>query len=375
MINDALNETLELIADPRGGGPDFRVLAKWDTRHEVRNNSRFWDDPFGVGIPRPLPIRAVSMEGFYIALGENWKVDGHRIFVNSRDKMFLLDKVFAENAPQWANYIKADRDTSLHAGPGMAGLRDSGVVKPTVHISGAVGAALGTEPSNWGSYVARILPRAIAFKKLGLRKLLVYCRHPRQKELLHLAGWDVEDIVEFEPWRSYSADEFHLISELANGLYLSPFAISDLRNLGANHKKMASPRRIFVSRRGGIASKSARYCINGADVEAAMKDLGIEVVVPDSLSVSEQIALFAGAEVVIGPSGAGMFNSVFADPAARVVDIESQSDWLHGHNSLFSSVGIAYGFQVARSSRDADVAHRPFEVNVPALADRIQEGF
>ncbi|MEE1617828.1 glycosyltransferase family 61 protein [Brachybacterium sp. J153] len=373
MIYDDLDEVLELVVDPRRGGPDFRVLAKWEMRHEVRNDARFWDDPFDVGFKRPRPIESVPMEGFYITLGENWKTDGHRILLNSQDGMFLLDKVFSDNALRWANFIKTDRDTSLYAGPGTVGLRRAGEAKPAVHISGTVGAALGTEPSNWGSFVARILPRAIMFKKLGIPKLLVYCRHTRQKELLHLVGWDAADIIEFEPWRSYSADCFHLISELANGLHLSPFAVSDLRGLGANCVDGGTPRRIFVSRNGGIASKSARYCINGADVEAAVTSLGFEVVVPDSLSVSKQLALFAGAETIIGPSGAGMFNSVFSGPSTKVLDIESQSDWIHGHNNLFSSAGLEYGFQIARACRDADAAHRPFEVNVPTLVNRIQE--
>jgi hypothetical protein len=72
------------------------------------------------------------------------------------------------------------------------------------------------------------------------------------------------------------------------------------------------PRRLYVSR----GRAATRGVVNEAELVAALEPHGFEVVRPDELSFREQVALFASAEVVVGPHGAGLSNMVFARDAS-----------------------------------------------------------
>jgi hypothetical protein len=77
------------------------------------------------------------------------------------------------------------------------------------------------------------------------------------------------------------------------------------------------PRRVYVSRR----RDRARALANEKDVEEAMDGQGITVIYPQDLSLKEQIKVFASAELVIAPHGAGLANLVWGDRLRRVVEI------------------------------------------------------
>ncbi len=72
--------------------------------------------------------------------------------------------------------------------------------------------------------------------------------------------------------------------------------------------------RIFVTRREG-----KRRCSNFAEVEAMFAAHGFEVVTPETLTIPEQVATFAGARVVAGFGGAGMFNMAYSKPLETVI--------------------------------------------------------
>lgn len=365
-------ERLSLVADPRVGGDGIEVLAQWGVDVPARAKALFWDDPFGVGFRQPREIEARRFDGFLVALDRHWELDGHRSFVNSHAGVFMLDKVLGGSSQQWDRYLLTDRDTSLRGESDQTGTRPLEQKKPLTRLTGAIGVAVGAEPSNWGSFVARIIPKALLLRRLGAEKLLVYCRHPRQKELLELVGWAPENVIEFQPWRRYAADRMILPSEKVDGLYLSPDAAADLEGIGLRYRNASTPRRVFVSRRGGIAARSGRFCLNGEQVERAVQEIGFDLMIPDTLSVADQIAYFSGAEVIVGASGAGMFNTLFAPDNPWIVDIESQSNWLHGHNGLFAGAGLRYGFQIAEADPESEANHKPFNIHIDALVDRLK---
>jgi capsular polysaccharide biosynthesis protein len=72
--------------------------------------------------------------------------------------------------------------------------------------------------------------------------------------------------------------------------------------------------KIFVTRRDG-----KRLCTNFAEVEAIFAAHGFDIVTPETLSIPEQVAMFAGARVVAGFGGAGMFNLAYADAVETVI--------------------------------------------------------
>lgn len=76
-------------------------------------------------------------------------------------------------------------------------------------------------------------------------------------------------------------------------------------------------RRLFVSRKDAATSRIA----NEDAVFDALGPLGFERVLPGTLSVAEQAALFAAAEIVVGVHGAGLANIVFAPDDALIVEL------------------------------------------------------
>jgi capsular polysaccharide biosynthesis protein len=67
--------------------------------------------------------------------------------------------------------------------------------------------------------------------------------------------------------------------------------------------------RLYVSRSGA----ARRRMLNEDEVVAALEPLGFEAVQPERLSFSAQIDLFASAQAVVAPHGAGLTNVVFAE--------------------------------------------------------------
>lgn len=92
------------------------------------------------------------------------------------------------------------------------------------------------------------------------------------------------------------------------------------------------PDRIFVTRRTG-----KRRCRNLAEVERIFARRGYAVVQPELLPLVEQVALFAGARVVAGFGGAGMFNLLYARCVEAVV-VLNQAGYHARNEQLFAAV-------------------------------------
>lgn len=85
--------------------------------------------------------------------------------------------------------------------------------------------------------------------------------------------------------------------------------------------------KVFLSRAGYRAgetesrSQAVRRLPNDAQVDQIARDLGFEVVHPERLTLTEQIALASGAKVLAGPGGSALHLSVFMDPGAAVIEL------------------------------------------------------
>jgi len=80
-------------------------------------------------------------------------------------------------------------------------------------------------------------------------------------------------------------------------------------------------RRLFVDR----PPDGLRPCRNAPEVVQAFTEHGFHVVRPEQLSLGEQVELFAGAEVVAGFAGSGLFNAMYAERPQRLIVIGSSS--------------------------------------------------
>jgi capsular polysaccharide biosynthesis protein len=67
--------------------------------------------------------------------------------------------------------------------------------------------------------------------------------------------------------------------------------------------------------------------VNEADIEDWLVGRGFQTVLPHGMTILEQAQLFAQAEVVVAPNGAGLANQVFFPTDAKVFELLSPT-WL-----------------------------------------------
>ena len=95
---------------------------------------------------------------------------------------------------------------------------------------------------------------------------------------------------------------------------------------------------IYVSREDA----ASRRMENEAEVTAALKAEGVDIVVPSRYSIEAQIATFSGAKAVIGPHGAGLTNIVFCEPGATLYEIMADNKPNPCYANLAQSMGMNY---------------------------------
>jgi capsular polysaccharide biosynthesis protein len=123
----------------------------------------------------------------------------------------------------------------------------------------------------------------------------------------------------------------------------SPMAINFVRNFfleKIGDKSLAPSKKLYVSR----GKSPYRRLINAKQVEAVMLERGFEIVCPENLSFVEQVKLFSQASVIVGPSGAGLANLLFAPQACKVYVLISDDKQMN--LNIFHGVAQAIGIDL-----------------------------
>ena len=94
---------------------------------------------------------------------------------------------------------------------------------------------------------------------------------------------------------------------------------------------------IYVSRR--LARRSP---LNEEELEQRVARQGLRVIQAEKLSFAEQVTLFSGASLVVGPHGAGLTNLVFADRLDRLVELFVVDHFNDCYARLAAQRGAAY---------------------------------
>ena len=204
------------------------------------------------------------------------------------------------------------------------------------------------EIGNYGSFLVRALPQLVMAAKagLGFDCYVVSDRSPwlfQALDLLHLPKRPIFTVDEV------CGDTFeHVV--MANvcdteGLF-SPLTLAALEEfVSIAEARSEKGTKIYVSRTlSRVGLPHYRLLRNEDAVEELVTQAGYQVVYPETLSLVEQIRLFAAATRIVGPSGSGMLNAVFSRAGSKVLDIESFSVTVRQHAKVYSSTGKAYAF-------------------------------
>lgn len=147
--------------------------------------------------------------------------------------------------------------------------------------------------------------------------------------------------------------------------------LREVRSLFLRHYgiKPASKRmRIYVSRGDAVIRKVR----NEKALEQVLARYGFESYEMGKLPFDRQIELFAAAEMVVGPHGAGLINLMFCNPGTRVLEIFPDNyiiDWIA---LLARAGGLDYHYFIAGHG---DAWRKHFSVDLAALEKQLADIF
>ena len=206
--------------------------------------------------------------------------------------------------------------------------------------------------------------------------ILSSCHLPFQKETLAKVGIPKDRIIESRNYPHVKADQL-LVPSLAGKTGNMPdWACNFIRDkflVDNNDKKSELPRRIYISR----AQANTRRLLNEDELMNFLNQLGFRRVFLESLSVAEQALLFANAEVIVAPHGAGLTNLVFCKSGTKVIEIFSPQYVNVCYWSLSNQVGLDYYYLLGQGNHppeyvDPHVGNVDICVDINGLSDLFQ---
>jgi capsular polysaccharide biosynthesis protein len=128
------------------------------------------------------------------------------------------------------------------------------------------------------------------------------------------------------------------------------WALEWLRSKLVPDPPAASSRRLYVSR----ADAGSRRVVNEADVASLLAERGFEAIVPAQLPLRDQMALFAEAEAIVGPHGAGLLNTLAAESATVIELFEPR--YVNGcFYALCDAIDNEYWFMMCEPAGETDL--------------------
>ena len=204
----------------------------------------------------------------------------------------------------------------------------------------------------------------------GVTLLLPPSLRPWQEETLNLLGY--QDI----PRMVLDVAGHYLLASAEFSDFLSgPRCSMVSRVAPATHRRMSEkvPRlpdaaeEIYVAR----TDTDVRVMVNEPELIELLLRQGVRIIVPGKLSISEQIATFRAARLVLGPHGAGLTNLVFCRSGAFVYELLPS----HYPNIVFNRVaqeaGLNYVADVFESFGEGDFQLRTWRVDLDVVARRL----
>jgi hypothetical protein len=126
---------------------------------------------------------------------------------------------------------------------------------------------------------------------------------------------------------------------------------------------------VYVAR----TDATRRVAINEQELVHALTAEGVYAIVPGSLPFAEQIALFKQADVVIGPHGAGLTNTVFCKPGAIVYELFPEHFINPCFCRLVQGAGLHYWADVFSSCDGCSPQERNWVIDIGVVLDRLRQ--
>ncbi len=158
-----------------------------------------------------------------------------------------------------------------------------------------------------------------------------------------------------------------LITEYENSVMFDKYGevAKIIRN---KFKTNGSPTNNFYISRKHVSKNSLRKVLNEELIENFYKKKNYEIVYLEYLSIKDQIDLFANAKNVVGLTGTGLSNVIFAHKDAKFLEIRNYSGYYNNdHQRAASFCDIDYNILITQDTQDANIIipklEKYYEVN------------
>jgi capsular polysaccharide biosynthesis protein len=352
-------------------------------REFQRSTPEFLADPDNVGLFSSFAEDTIVYPPAFFVSARNAVVVGARTILSGSGFFFNDDSIRGgaqqrEFINEFAATYSLIEETGLELVDKDGGFRLNIGSRKREQIEGTTVVLGSAEPSNYGSWIFRVVPKFQTLRWAAPKeqlRYLVWCEIPAFQEYLEFLDVPEDRIIRLYPNDCiYELERAVVPSMRNNQAFLDPESVAlfaEIRDkLG---KRQEQGTRIYISRVGQSQRGHPRAMLNESELVERLVKMGFQIVEPEALSVAEQISTFSSAEMVVGPSGSGMFNVVYCHPGTKVIDIESEPHWIHAHRCLLASCGLRYGIFVgATLDQDFSLYHKPWRVNIDALVSRIE---
>jgi len=205
--------------------------------------------------------------------------------------------------------------------------------------------------SNYFHWLFSVLPRLAILERAGVNLasidafLVNHLRFPYvQRHMLSVVGIQPERVVEMAETDAYHLQELWVTSNLHFTGHRHRWLCDWLREkfLVLPPPKVPS-RRLYLSR----ADASSRRVSNEDEVMHFLAPFGFDkVVIGRRSSVFEQSALFANAEIVVGPQTATFGNILFCSPGTRIIEMVPGARYYAAFWELSACMGLNYYYAI-----------------------------
>ncbi len=218
---------------------------------------------------------------------------------------------------------------------------------PLQKINGSVAVLSGLSGHIYFHWMVDVLPRIELLRRSGINlnqidKFLVNSTHLSfQQKTLKQLGIPSDKILASDQFPHIQANQLIVPSFPGYLGWLEPWGIQFLRHTfltSAIQAKSGYPERIYISRN----SAKHRRVLNETEVMETLKTFGFVSLQLESISLTEQVALFYHAKVIIAPHGSGLTNIVFCQPSAQIAEFVSPHYNRHYYWVISQALGLKH---------------------------------
>lgn len=174
---------------------------------------------------------------------------------------------------------------------------------------------------NYYHFVLEHVSRLMAFDHRTINRMPVRWAVPAnllpyQSRLLELAGISDSQLIRIAPDRPHRFRRLIApVPSAKGGKKFDPELATWFRTAISSRLPTRPSVKLYLSRK----TANRRSLLNEQEVIRRLRERGFKCIVPELLDVSEQIAYFSSASVIVSPSGAALTNMVFMPPGGIVV--------------------------------------------------------